>query len=48
MEQAIGKKKFTELLGNLIVKPAGKPTLVLVSDKRPALPSAASSAEDFS
>lgn len=48
MEQAIGKKKFTELLGNLIVKPAGKPTLVLVSDKRPALPSAASAAEDFS
>lgn len=48
MEQAIGKKKFTELLGDLIVKPAGKPTLVLVSDKRPALPSAASAAEDFS
>lgn len=48
MEQAIGKKKFTELLGDLIVKPAGKPTLVPVSDKRPALPSAASAAEDFS
>ena len=48
MAQAIGKKKFTELLGDLIVKPAGKPTLVLVSDKRPALPSAASAAEDFS
>ena len=48
MEQAIGKKKFTELLGDLIVKPAGKPTLVPVEDKRPALPSAASAAEDFS
>ena len=48
MQQAIGKKKFTELLGNLIVKPAGKPTLVPVEDKRPALPSAATAAEDFS
>jgi hypothetical protein len=48
MEQAIGKKKFTELLGDLIVKPAGKPTLVPVEDKRPALPSAATAAEDFS
>ena len=48
MEQAIGKKKFTELLGNLIVKPVGKPTLVPVEDKRPALPSAATAAEDFS
>jgi len=48
MKQAIGKKKFTELLGDLIVKPAGKPTLVPVEDKRPALPSAATAAEDFS
>ena len=48
MEKAIGKKVFTEMLGDLIVKPEGKPTLVLVSDKRPALASAASAAEDFS
>jgi hypothetical protein len=48
MEKAIGKKKFTEVLSDLLVKPSGKPTLVPVEDKRPALPSAASAAEDFS
>lgn len=48
MEKAIGKKVFTEVLGDLVVKPEGKPTLVPESDKRPALPSAASAAEDFS
>ena len=48
MEKAIGKKVLTEVLGDLIVKPEGKPTLVPVSDKRPALASAASAAEDFS
>jgi len=47
MESAIGKKKFTELLGDLIVKPSGKPTLVPEGDKRPALALAASAAEDF-
>lgn len=47
MEKAIGKKKFAELLEDLIVKPAGKPTLVPESDKRLALSSAASAAEDF-
>jgi len=47
MEKAIGKKVFTEVLGGLIVKPEGKPTLVPVEDKRPALASAATAAEDF-
>lgn len=47
MEKAIGKKRFAELLGDLIVKPQGKPTLVPVDDKRPALSSVASAAEDF-
>lgn len=37
MERMMGKKKFQELLGAYIVKPSGKPTLVPVSDKRPAL-----------
>ena len=37
MERLMGKKKFQELLGAYIVKPPGKPTLVPVSDKRPAL-----------
>lgn len=48
MEKAIGKKKFAELLGDLVVKPSGKPTLVAEGDKRPALASPASAASDFS
>ena len=37
MTSLLGKKKFEELLGALIAKPQGKPTLVPASDKRPAL-----------
>lgn len=37
LEKQLGKKRFTELLGDLVVKPTGKPTLVPESDKRPAL-----------
>jgi len=37
MERLMGKKTFGELLGGLIVKPRGKPTLVSVSDKRSAI-----------
>lgn len=37
MERLIGKKTFNEVLGDLVVKPVGKPTLVPESDKRPAL-----------
>lgn len=33
----LGKTKFNELLGGLIEKPQGKPTLVPESDKRQAL-----------
>ena len=47
MEKALGKKKFAELLDGLVVKPHGKPTLVPVDDKRPALSSVASAASDF-
>ncbi|MEG2412883.1 MAG: DUF2800 domain-containing protein [Clostridium sp.] len=35
MESAIGKKEVTRLLGELIIKPPGKPTLAQESDKRP-------------
>ncbi|WP_037346051.1 DUF2800 domain-containing protein [Selenomonas sp. oral taxon 138] len=37
MEKLMGKKVFTDILGGLIEKPPGKPTLVPVSDKRPAI-----------
>lgn len=48
MEKALGKKVFGELVGDLLVKPAGKPTLVPAADKRPAFSSVASAADDFS
>ena len=37
MTTMLGKKKFEEILGSLVVKPQGKPTLVPASDKRPAM-----------
>lgn len=48
MEKLVGKKKLTETLGDLIIKPAGKPVLVPDSDKREAINTAASAAADFS
>lgn len=47
MEKLVGKKNFTELLGELVVKPAGAPTLVEATDKRPEINSAESAKEDF-
>lgn len=37
LEALVGKKKLSELLGDIIVKPAGKPTLAKITDKRPAI-----------
>ncbi len=37
MEKLMGKQTFKEIIGNLIIKPTGKPTLVPASDKRPAI-----------
>ena len=45
MTSLLGKKKFEELLGGMITKPPGKPTLVSKSDKRPAMKNTAQ--EDF-
>ena len=46
MEKLMGKPTFNEILGDLVTKPAGKPTLVPASDKRPAL-DLVSAATDF-
>ena len=45
MEKLMGKKKFQDILGGLVTKPPGKPTLVADTDKRPAI--STSAAEDF-
>nr|DAL78641.1 MAG TPA: Protein of unknown function (DUF2800) [Caudoviricetes sp.] len=45
MSTMLGKKKFEELLGELVYKPPGKPTLVPESDKRPVMNTAQ---DDFS
>ena len=37
MQKLMGKTKFEEILGDLIYKLPGKPTLVPASDKRPAM-----------
>ena len=37
MQKLMGKTKFEEVLGDLIIKPSGKPTLVPESDKRKAM-----------
>lgn len=46
MEKLMGKPTFNEVLGDLVTKPAGKPTLVPASDKRPPL-DLVSAATDF-
>lgn len=47
MESTIGKKQFTNLLGEFVIKPSGKPTLAKETDKRPELNSSDSAAADF-
>lgn len=47
MTKMLGKAKFEEMLGGLTHKPPGKPTLVKMSDKRPAISKAVTAAEDF-
>ena len=47
MEKPMGKKTFAEVLGSLVVKPTGKPTLVPASDRRPAITTTGAK-QDFS
>jgi Protein of unknown function (DUF2800). len=47
LEHVVGKKQLTELLGDLIVKPEGKPTLVTTDDKRPSLDKMTQAQNDF-
>ena len=37
MEKLMSKAKFSEILGDLIEKPPGKPALVPITDKRPEI-----------
>lgn len=41
LEKVIGKTRFEELVGGMVMKPPGKPTLAAESDKRPAYNGAA-------
>lgn len=47
MEKLVGKKKLTTTLGDLIIKPAGKPVLVPESDKREAINTTEAAKADF-
>lgn len=47
MEKLVGKKKLSTTLGDLLIKPAGKPVLVPESDKRKAINAAESAKADF-
>ena len=46
MQKLLGKTRFEELLAGYIEKPAGKPTLVPASDKRPEMTTAAADFEE--
>lgn len=37
IEKIVGKKRFAELFSDVVIKPQGKPTLVPLEDKRPAM-----------
>ena len=48
LEAKLGRNKFAQLFGDLVVKTPGKPTLVPVEDKRPEFHPLAAAAADFS
>mgnify|MGYP000803385523 FL=1 len=47
MEKLVGKKKLAATLGDLLIKPAGKPVLVPESDKREAINTTEAAQADF-
>lgn len=47
LKKLLGAKKFADLLGDLLIKPEGKPTLVNESDPRPELSGISSAQADF-
>ncbi|ENJ4871997.1 DUF2800 domain-containing protein [Listeria monocytogenes] len=47
MEKLVGKKQVSAILGDLIEKPAGKPALVVETDRRQALKLKSDAADDF-
>ncbi len=47
LEKLIGKKDFNDVLGNVVDKPLGKPTLVPEKDKREPLNKLAQAQDDF-
>lgn len=47
LEKLLGKKDFEKILGSYVIKPAGKPALVPVTDKRPVYDANAQAAADF-
>lgn len=47
MEKIVGKKKLTTTLGDLLIKPAGKPVLVPESDKRETINTTEAAKADF-
>lgn len=47
MEKLLGRKKFDAVLGDLVVKPQGKPVLVHIEDKRPEINSNENAKADF-
>lgn len=48
IEKLLGKKRFKELLNDEVIKPPGKPTLVVESDKRDAISNQVSAESVFS
>lgn len=48
MTKLVGRKRFEELLSEVVIKPEGKPVLVPESDKRPELDTAEKLRDEFS